>query len=315
MSAHPNLVHWDYVEAAEVAAGELRGRWRDLGGAAGAFRAGVALAEVAPGARSTPAHVHADEEELHYVLAGDGLSWQDGRTYAIAAGDCLLHRVHETAHTLIAGPRGLTVLAFGPRAETNITWLDHARVMRVGPRWLPREVDSPYGAEVAAGPLPVPDRPDPERLSTIVALAEVPASEHHRGRVRQKIRPIGGALGAETTGMRHVRIAPGAHGTPHHCHGAEEEVFVVLGGDGVVRLGEERFPVARGTVVARPPGTGVAHSFIAGDAGLELLGWGTREPNDIAYYPDSGKVFLCGVGVIGRLEPTDYWDGEDEPGA
>jgi uncharacterized cupin superfamily protein len=64
-------------------------------------------------------------------------------------------------------------------------------------------------------------------------------------------------------------------------------------------------------VVARPPGTGVAHSFIAGDDGLEYLGWGTRESNDICYYPDSGKVFLCGVGVIGRIEPVDYWDGED----
>jgi hypothetical protein len=26
---------------------------------------------------------------------------------------------------------------------------------------------------------------------------------------------------------------------------------------------------------------------------------------------DSGKVYLCGVGVIGRLEPADYWDGEE----
>jgi uncharacterized cupin superfamily protein len=144
-----------------------------------------------------------------------------------------------------------------------------------------------------------------------MALEHVPASEYQRGRVRQKLRRIGDALGAETTGMRHVRIAPGGHGTPHHCHGAEEELFVVLGGAGELRLGEERHPVARGAVVARPPGTGVAHSFVAGEGGLELLGWGTREPNDIAYYPDSGKVYLCGVGVIGRLEPADYWDGEE----
>jgi uncharacterized cupin superfamily protein len=311
---HPNLTHWDDVDAEEVDVGELRGRWRDLGSAAGSFRAGVSLAEVAPGARSTPAHTHADEEELFHVLAGSGLSWQDGATYAIGAGDCLLHRVHEEAHTLIAGDEGLTVLAFGPRAESNITWLSHAGVMRIGPRWLPADV-TPYEAEGAAGPLPVPASPSVPRPATIVALDEVPAAGYDRGRVRQEIRPIGRALGAETTGLRHVRIAPGAHGTPHHCHGAEEELFVVLGGAGEVRLGEERFAVRRGSVVARPPGTGVAHSFIAGDAGLELLGWGTREPNDIAYYPDSGKVFLCGVGVIGRLEPTDYWDGEDEPGA
>jgi uncharacterized cupin superfamily protein len=307
---HLNLTHVDEVEAEEHDLGELRGRWRDLGSAAGSFRAGVSLIEIAPGGRSTPVHVHADEEELHYVVAGSGRSWQDGTTYAIEAGDCLLHRVHEEAHTLIAGDEGLTVLAFGPRAETNITWLGHAGVMRVGPRWLPPEV-APYEAEVAAGPLSVPETVTAPRPATILALRDVPPTEHHRGRVRQKIRPIGSALGAETTGMRHVRIAPGAYGTPHHCHGAEEELFVVLGGSGKVRLGDVRFPVTRGSVLARPPGTGVAHSFVAGDDGLELLGWGTREPNDIVYYPDSGKVFLCGVGVIGRLAPADYWDGEE----
>jgi uncharacterized cupin superfamily protein len=307
---HPNLTHWDAVEAQDVAVGELRARWRDLGTAAGAFRAGVALVEIAPGARSTPAHVHADEEEHFYVLDGDGLSWQDGRTYPVAAGDCLLHRVHEEAHTLIAGPGGLTVLAFGPRAATNITWLAHAQVMRVGPHHVPPGV-APYAAEAAAGPLPVPEAAERERPPTVTALEDVPPSEDHRGKVRQKTRRIGRMLGAETTGMRHVRVAPGAHGTPHHCHGAEEELFVVLGGAGEVRLGDERFPVARGSVVARPPGTGVAHSFVAGAPGLEMLTWGTNEPNDIAFYPDSGKVYLCGVGVIGRLEPADYWDGEE----
>jgi uncharacterized cupin superfamily protein len=44
---------------------------------------------------------------------------------------------------------------------------------------------------------------------------------------------------------------------------------------------------------------------------LTLLTYGTREPNDIVYYPRSGKVALWGVGVVGRIEPLDYWDGED----
>src|ERR1700712_129748 len=236
---HPNVTHWDAVEAADVEAGELRGRWKDLGSAAGSFRAGVALVEIAPGARSTPVHVHADEEELFYVLDGSGLSWQDGRTYAVGAGDCLLHRVHEEAHTLIAGDAGLTVLAFGPRAASNITWLGHAGVMRVGPRWLPRAVPAPSAAEAEAGPLPVPDVPRRERPPTIAALEDVPPSEDHRGRVRQKLRRIGDMLGSETTGLRHMRIAPGHRGTPHHCHGAEEELFVVLSGAGEVRMGEE----------------------------------------------------------------------------
>ena len=45
-----------------------------------------------------------------------------------------------------------------------------------------------------------------------------------------------------------------------------------------------------GSVVARPPGTGVAHAFRAGDGRLTLLAYGTREPNDIVFFPRSGKV-------------------------
>jgi uncharacterized cupin superfamily protein len=49
----------------------------------------------------------------------------------------------------------------------------------------------------------------------------------------------------------------------------------------------------------------------AGATPLVYLAYGTREPNDIAYYPRSGNVYLRGVGVVGRLQPVDYWDGED----
>ena len=65
-------------------------------------------------------------------------------------------------------------------------------------------------------------------------------------------------------------------------------------------------------MVARPPGTRISHFIRAGDEGAELLVYGTREPNDIAYYPRSNKVNIRGVGLIGRIEPLGYWDGEPE---
>jgi len=46
------------------------------------------------------------------------------------------------------------------------------------------------------------------------------------------------------------------------------------------------------------------------DAGLTYLVYGTREPNDMCYYPRSNKVFLRGLGVIARLEQLEYGDGE-----
>ena len=51
-----------------------------------------------------PVHVHADEEELFYVLDGEGVSWQDGRAYAVRAGDCILHRPRRRGRTRSSAP-------------------------------------------------------------------------------------------------------------------------------------------------------------------------------------------------------------------
>ena len=84
----------------------------------------------------------------------------------------------------------------------------------------------------------------------------------------------------------------------------------MLDGDGTLLLGDDEHPVRPGSVVGRPPGTGVAHAFRAGERELTLLAFGTREPNDIAYYPRSRKVALRGLGVRFRVEPLDYFDCE-----
>ena len=85
----------------------------------------------------------------------------------------------------------------------------------------------------------------------------------------------------------------------------------MLEGGGVVLLGDERHDVRPGSIVARPPGTGVTHSFEAGDDGLVLLAYGTRDPADGCWYPDSRKISSRALGVIWRVEPLDYWDGEE----
>ena len=46
-------------------------------------------------------------------------------------------------------------------------------------------------------------------------------------------------------------------------------------------------------------------------AGLELLAYGTRRPDDVCYYPRSNKIYWPGVGVVGRIEHVDFWDGEE----
>src|SRR5690606_18667957 len=117
-------------------------------------------------------------------------------------------------------------------------------------------------------------------------------------------------------GLRHVTVAPGGRTHPLHCHTREEELFVVLDGDGLLELlerdGPVEHPVRRGSVVARPAGTGVAHRFRAGERGLTLLAYGQRDDGDVTYYPTSGKVRLRGLGgVTFRVDLLDYWDGEE----
>ncbi|CAN5127924.1 hypothetical protein BH18ACT12_BH18ACT12_14190 [soil metagenome] len=45
---------------------------------------------------------------------------------------------------------------------------------------------------------------------------------------------------------------------------------------------------------------------------MNFLAYGTRRPNDVCYYPRSNKIYWRGLGLIARLEPLHYDDGEPE---
>lgn len=306
-----HVAHWDDVEGSLDEVGPLSGVWRDLGEAAGSVTVGVQRIDVTPGKRSTPLHMELAEEEIHYVLRGSGLSWQwDGEqhTYGVRQGDCLTHLVGEAAHTLVAGPEGLDVLAFGMREGAGGTFLPRAGVVRVPPTWV--EVpggDHPWEREAAAEEVGLPEPED--RPSTVLNRDDVEVREVEHGEtsfVERKLSPHG-----QRTGLRLQEIRPGRRNWPLHCHTAEEEIFVVLGGSGQVQIGEERKPVHEGSVVARPAGTGLAHAFYAGDDGLTLLAYGSHDPRDIAWYPEAGKVNFRGFGFTARVEPLDYWEGHE----
>ena len=110
-------------------------------------------------------------------------------------------------------------------------------------------------------------------------------------------RSLGRAAGAIKAGLNLVTLAPGERGTQPHCHALEEELFYVLAGSGALLLGGEEYPLdARGC--GRPSAVdGGAHSLRAGDEGLTYLVYGTSEPGDSVFYPESGKVRLRGLGV------------------
>ena len=309
------IAHFDDARRRERHIGHLQATWSLLGEAAGSVGVGARRLEIPAGGWSTPAHEHGREEELFYVLAGRGLSWQDGLTFEIGPGDCLLHPDGGGAHTLHA-LEDLDVLAFGPRIYDESVGFPRIGLSLVGGRAV-ESVDAvvegapiQFVREAGAGPPELPAERSP-RPATIVNVAEVEPQTVERPRIERTRRDLGRAVGSVSTGLAHVEVSPGKLAVPQHCHSLEEEIFVILEGDGVLLLGEEETPVGRGHVVARPPATKVAHSFRAGDGGLTFLAYGTREPGDVCYYPHSNKISWRGVGVIGRIESLDYWDGED----
>jgi uncharacterized cupin superfamily protein len=316
------ISHWDDVRAVRRESGHISGDWQSLTGEASDW-VGVQRIRIDPGKWSTPLHLEGADEELFFVLEGSGISVQgDGsgeQAFAVGPGDCLVHLALVHAHTLQAGPDGLDVLAFGERHYAANTLLPRAGVSWLGPTWVLEGApdDHPWKREAAAGPPEVGELV--ERPGRIVNVEDVEAYEREGASVARSVRDLGRAAGSYKTGLQLFEVPAGKLNNPPHCHSAEEEIFVVLDGEGTLELwphlrrgGEhEEHPVRRGSAVARPAGTGRAHAFRAGDGGLTLLAYGTRDPRDVTYYPRSGKLNIRGVGLIGRLDVLDYWDGED----
>jgi uncharacterized cupin superfamily protein len=308
------IAHFDDAPRREYDVGHIRGTWTLLGEAAGSQRVGLRRIQVPARGWSTPAHVHGREEEIFFVLGGRGLAWQAGRTCEVGPGDAIVYLPGKGAHTLHA-LEDLDVLAFGTREDDEAVGFPRLGRSLVGGRWLesePRAVEGlpvQFVREAEAGP---PELPPPgPRPPTVVNLDDLPRHRTSRPRVGDVARDLGRGAGSVRAGLAHSVVEPGKLACPQHCHSAEEEVYVILEGEGALLLGDEETPIRAGHVIGLPPGTGVAHAVRAGAGGLTFLAYGTREPNDIGYFPRSNKVHFRGIKLIARVERLDYWDGED----
>ncbi len=112
-------------------------------------------------------------------------------------------------------------------------------------------------------------------------------------------------IGARNLGYNLTVLPPGKAQCPFHSHHGEEEMFLILEGEGELRFGEERYPIRRDDVIACPPGgADVAHQIInTGTETMRYLAVSTRVPVDACEYPDSGKVMV----VAGNGDSTKLW--------
>jgi uncharacterized cupin superfamily protein len=290
----------------------MAGTWQRLGDAAGTKQVGVNRIRVDPGKLPTPPHGHARSEEIYHVLAGSGLAWQDEHVCEVRAGDTIVQVADHFEHTFRAGPEGLDLLVFGTRHPVEYGWLPRSRAQRFGHVWIEGRTDDPWDVETELGDVEFAE--PGERPPNVVHLDQVEVDEDGD-------RMLAEAAGSETTGLKLAIRGPGKEVAIPHCHALEEEVFIVLEGGGSLELWpspraaawgaqHETHDLRAGHVIARPAGTRVAHCITAGPNGITCLVYGTREPNDMVYYPRSNKIGFRGVGVLARLESLDYWDGE-----
>jgi uncharacterized cupin superfamily protein len=266
---------------------------------------GVAIIEIAPGARSTPPHVHYDEDEVFLVLEGSGISWQstsskDVRAYAVREDDVIVHRSQAEAHTLIAGDDGLTVLVVAEGTRTHLTYLPRAKQFWVGPRWSPADMPHPFKADADLGPLEVPEASD-DRPPTIRNLADLPLHEGREGLLAYATRDARD-IGSERLVLAHDAMPPDTHNTDLHFHSTREECWYVRGGGGVARIGKQAHELRPGSFWLRRPNGGVGHRIEVGPEGMDLITMGDLVPADVVAYPERRMVRVA-RGVELPYEP------------
>jgi uncharacterized cupin superfamily protein len=125
---------------------------------------------------------------------------------------------------------------------------------------------------------------------------------------------------ARELGATVVEVAPGKRACPYHFHHAEEELFVVLAGEGSLRIAGELLAIRTGDVIFIPAGPEYPHQLInTSHAPLKYLCVSTQAAAEVCEYPDSNKYqawsrsadTLLERGRVHRSESSlDYWDGE-----
>ena len=133
-------------------------------------------------------------------------------------------------------------------------------------------------------------------------------------------------IGARKLGYNLTELPPGKAQCPFHAHREEEEMFLILEGEGELRFGTQRFPLRVHDVIACPTGgPEVAHQIInTGSTPLRYLALSTLASTEVCEYPDSHKfgVFSSEPGAPGLRKlfhaeaDVDYYDREslDAPG-
>ena len=108
-------------------------------------------------------------------------------------------------------------------------------------------------------------------------------------------------IGAKKLGYNLTELPPGKAQCPFHNHHGEEEMFLILEGEGELRFGKDRYPIRKHDVIACPTGgADVAHQIInTGSTTMRYLALSNVVDIETCEYPDSNKI-MVGAGRRGE---------------
>jgi uncharacterized cupin superfamily protein len=129
---------------------------------------------------------------------------------------------------------------------------------------------------------------------------------------------IGPQIGAKDLGYSYDVVPAGKISCPLHSHRAEEEMFFIVKGEGMLRYGNETRKIREGDFICCPTGGAATAHQIVNDSAAELayISVSTMMPAEVCEYPDSQKIGAFGVGEQRLRHMTevsatvDYWKGE-----
>lgn len=295
------------------------------------YRIGVAIEELQPGRRSTPAHFHLFEEEHVYLLEGHLTAQIGGEHFGMnpgdyvcfpaghAAGHCLVNDSDATCRYVIIGENNPNEVAvYTDSNKVLVRGLGRRALLDLAARrdyWHGEDTGAPFVLQdpIHEPLLPTAAKPFPPVSTSDAEVEESDDGPHFGGSTRS----LSWACVGENhhVGVRIESPAPGKRLAPRHYHLFEEEHALVLEGELTLLLGDETFTLKPGDYACFPAGLPVPHAFRNDtDQPCHYLMIGERLPHDVCVYPDSNKVHVAALGrgksVLDLSAVRGYWDGE-----
>ena len=157
-------------------------------------------------------------------------------------------------------------------------------------------------------------------LKPFANLDEVAFTDtEENGYYTSKRAQFSAGIGARDLGYNLTELPPGKAQCPFHAHRAEEEMFLIIEGEGELRYGTERYKIRKHDVIACPTGdASTAHQIInTGTTTMRYLSLSKLSKLEICEYPDSKKLGVHadepspGLHKLFREQSSvDYYDRE-----